>query len=739
MSAITPLKQEITLMHHALAYAARGIPVFPCKPSGDDAKRPFTKNGFKDATTDQEQIRAWWTKWPDALIGMPTGQASCIWVLDIDVPSTKNPDRANGFTSYEYLIKDRETPNEQATQQTPSGGQHFFFRMNTQKKLSGKNLGSGLDVKETGGYVCLAPSVIHDYGAYSAAPDFLDNVPDAPEWLIELASGGTAEIPQLATNIGADGKYGRKALEEECAKLAATPSGEGNITLNECAFRIGQLVGKGHINRSDALYSLLDAIKGWKGLNQRKSTDTINRALDAGEKEPRGPEPAPVGKTEGNKKVASAPVPTEDILASLFTARYKGKFLFCHDTGAWYEWDGVHWRKDRTRNPLHLMRLLCRENNDDGKPVLGKLVTASGSLKFASGDPEMKTTSEIWDADPWLIGTPGGPVDLRTGALTPATPEQRITKLAGVAPAETADCPLWYRFLDEATGGDEQLKRFMQQIAGYCLTGVTLEHALFFIYGPGGNGKSVFLNILNAVLADYATTSALTTFTASQNDQHPTEFAMLRGARLVSVSETEDGRAWAESRIKQLTGGDKITARFMRQDFFEYVPQFKLVIIGNHQPILRNVDDAARRRFNIIPFVHKPEHPDIELEKKLMAELPAIFRWAIEGCLDWQRNGLVRPDSVIAATQEYFDTQDLFGRWIEDECERIPKAWTATRTLYESWKKYAERSGEQPGDIRKFGPMLTRAALLPLKSQGHRGYKGIRVRQDEDRQDYNDR
>src|SRR5436190_113345 len=154
-------------------------------------------------------------------------------------------------------------------------------------------------------------------------------------------------------------------------------------------------------------------------------------------------------------------------------------------------------------------------------------------------------------------------------------------------------------------GGNKERRRtirFLQQWAGYCLTGVTREHALVFVFGPGGNGKTVFINVLTGIVADYATTAAMETFAVSHSDRHPTDLAMLRGARLVTASETEEGRAWAETRIKQMTGGDKIAARFMRQDFFEYVPQFKLWITGNHKPGLRSVGEAIRRRMNLIPF-----------------------------------------------------------------------------------------------------------------------------------------
>ena len=185
-------------------------------------------------------------------------------------------------------------------------------------------------------------------------------------------------------------------------------------------------------------------------------------------------------------------------------------------------------------------------------------------------------------------------------------------------------------------------------------------------------------------MGDYATTSAMETFTEAKGDRHPTDVAMLRGARLVTASETEEGKYWAESRIKQLTGGDKVSARFMRQDYFQFLPMFKLLIIGNHQPVLRNVDDAAKRRFNIIPFVYQPEVVDRELGEKLKSEYSAILRWMIEGCLDWQENGLVRPEVVDRSTQAYFEDQDFFGQWISEKCEVGSSYEDTTSALFAS-------------------------------------------------------
>jgi putative DNA primase/helicase len=267
---------------------------------------------------------------------------------------------------------------------------------------------------------------------------------------------------------------------------------------------------------------------------------------------------------------------------------------------------------------------------------------------------------------------------------------------------------------------------------GYGLTGDIREHALFFAHGDGGNGKGVFLNTCRNIFGDYAQTAVMDTFTASQNDKHTTDLAMLKGARLVSASETEEGRAWAESRIKTMTGGDPITARFMRRDNFTYNPQFKLFIIGNHKPVLKNVDDAARRRFNMIPFVHKPIKKDSALEDKLRAEWPAIFRWMIDGCLDWQQNGLIRPAVVAEATETYFTEQDTLNQWIAENCDTGNNSSDTTANLFTSWSEWATANGEKPGTTKWFSQALQKQGYVSVsEAPNHRkkrGFIGISVR-----------
>lgn len=434
-------------------------------------------------------------------------------------------------------------------------------------------------------------------------------------------------------------------------------------------------------------------------------------------------------------------VVTEDSAALQFAERYAGKLLYDHDVGAWFTWSGSHWRRETTGLAFEWARNLSRELGEDApaksRAVVAKTSFASGVERFSKSDRAFAVTSENWDSDAFLLGTPGGTIDLRTGTMRKAEPADRMTKIAAVAPAKNAACPRWKQFLIETTGGDVGMVRFLQQFAGYALTGDTREHALVFAHGSGGNGKSVFMNTVTRIAGDYAVTAAMETFVASNGDKHPTDLAMLRGARLVTASETEEGRAWAESRIKQITGGDPISARFMRQDFFTFKPAFKLFVIGNHKPVLRNVDDAARRRFNIVPFVLKPAKPDRDLEAKLRDEWPAILRWMIDGCLDWQAHGLVRPASVVEATNDYFSAQDLVGQFLEEECDVQPgndwKKVTAGE-LFTAWVDFAKAAGEAPGSQKAFSEAVTKHGVERRKgSKGVRVFIGVRVRKPTER------
>jgi putative DNA primase/helicase len=424
---------------------------------------------------------------------------------------------------------------------------------------------------------------------------------------------------------------------------------------------------------------------------------------------------------------------SDDSLALRFTLSNIERVRYVARWGRWYIWDGKRWAEDDKCEAFDLVRDVCREassrcNNQPGVATkLASAKTVGAVHKLAQADQRTAAVVSQWDADPWLLNTPAGVIDLRTSRLRPGRPEDYMTKLTAVAPTAWS-CPLFLKFLDEITASDHELQAFLQTVLGYALTGSTSAHSLFFGWGTGANGKSTLLSTTAYILGDYHRVAPIETFTVSNSERHPTELAGLVGARLVTATETEEGRNWAEARIKQLTGGDPISARFMRQDFFDFVPQFKLFVSGNHKPGLRTVDEAIKRRFHLIPFnVTIPkERRDPDLGDKLRAEAPGILQWMIEGCMKWQRDGLKPPAVVAAATQAYLESQDLLPQWLNECCEIGKQFEEQASELYKSWTKWCEANGEKPGSHKKFGEKLE-ARFARTRSKASRGYEGLRL------------
>jgi putative DNA primase/helicase len=426
---------------------------------------------------------------------------------------------------------------------------------------------------------------------------------------------------------------------------------------------------------------------------------------------------------------------TDDSIALRFAEEYDGSHRYVAALGKWFLWDGLRWKTDDTLAARNNARLICRRaatqcNSPRTAKNIASSKTVSGVERLAQADRRLAATVDQWDADPSLLNTPAGIVDLRSGELRKHDRLAYMTKITGVAPDDSCPTPNWRAFLNRVTGNKQELVEYLQRMAGYTLTGLTSEHAMFFIYGLGANGKTTFLNALIKAAGDYHKTAPIETFTASNHDRHPTDLAALRGARLVTAVETEEGRRWAESRIKTLTGGDKISARFMRQDFFEYTPQFKLIIAGNHKPGLRSVDEAIRRRFNLIPFdvTIPPEERDENLPGKLDAELPGILDWMIAGCTDWLERGLAPPQIVTEATDAYLESEDAIAAWIEECGERDPQHWERASDLFASWTAWATKAGEYVGSQRRFAQNTETRGLSLQRRMNGRGYLGLRLK-----------
>jgi putative DNA primase/helicase len=350
---------------------------------------------------------------------------------------------------------------------------------------------------------------------------------------------------------------------------------------------------------------------------------------------------------------------------------------------------------------------------------------------------ELAIAPEELDTDPWLLNVKNGTIELPAGKLRDHRKEDFITKLAPVTFDPDADCPLWRTFLDRIFAGNGELIGYMQRLVGYCLTGVTEEHLLPFLYGTGANGKSTLVEtILKLLGPDYAMKAPPDLLLVKRGQSHPTDRADLFGKRFVACVETEEGRRIAEALTKELTGGDRVRARRMREDFWEFVPTHHIWLASNHKPTIVGTDHGSWRRIKLIPFeVVIPEaEQDKKLPAKLAGELPGILNWAITGCLEWQRGGMKEPRIVEARTHEYADEMDEVGKFVDQHCE-IGTGFMASAT--ELYKAFQEAMPDSEISQRSFGDRLRHRGFSNRDpatgkdyrtNKGKHAWKGLRLR-----------
>ena len=435
------------------------------------------------------------------------------------------------------------------------------------------------------------------------------------------------------------------------------------------------------------------------------------------------------------------PPNAEDSIALAFAERHAHGLRYVAARGQWLRYDGMRWVRDDTLHAFDRARAICREvalECDKPASSVASAATVAAVERLAKADRRLAATATQWDAHDWLLNTgdceaSAATLDLRNADSRPPDPLDYITKKTACHCAVVGTPhSVWTSFLDRITDGNIELQSFLQRYIGYCCTGLTTEHVFVFAYGTGANGKSTFINTIAKIFGDYATVADMSTFIASRNERHPTDLAKLVGARLVVSQETQKGRRWDETKIKALTGGDKITARFMRQDFFDFVPTFKLFICGNHKPRLTSVDEAIRRRLLLVPFtVQIPlAERDPQLMPKLEAEWPAILRWCIEGCLEWQRIGLELPPIVRDATDAYFADQDTLQQWLDDCTDDGGEfAFSRTTELFASWKNWCESRNSKPGSAQALSEALVDRGFVKKRNNvGQQGFCNLVVK-----------
>lgn len=387
--------------------------------------------------------------------------------------------------------------------------------------------------------------------------------------------------------------------------------------------------------------------------------------------------------------------PSEDAVALAFVVSHR-EYRFVSPWHRWIKWDGKRWREDSTGHVFERIRNLVRACVADGKTARSTMSAAfvSGVERLLRTDQRLVLLPEQLDADPWLLNTQDGLVDLRTGEKRPHDPTALCTRITNAGTDGTQGGELWAQFLRDVTLGDVDLSGYLQRVAGYAATGVTAEDVLVYLFGVGANGKSTFAEALAHALGDYALTFSPEVLMESRGERHPTELAQFSGVRLATTSEPASSAAWNDSRVKALTGDANISARFMRGDFFIFARTHKTLVIGNHMPRLAEVTHAIRRRVQMVPFraIFQPQ-PGQDMRGRLKSDAGgAILAWVIEGARAWREAGTSPPAAVRDLTAEYLSDQDLLSQWLEERCNRCA-SFELLSNLHRDHKAWCERMG----------------------------------------------
>lgn len=398
--------------------------------------------------------------------------------------------------------------------------------------------------------------------------------------------------------------------------------------------------------------------------------------------------------------------PTDDGNARALVEAHGRNLRYVSGLG-WHEWDGTRWTPDREERVRELAKAVFRGFPTDSKTAFThsryslSAVGTSNALRQAQSDHRVRIAPDHLDADPYLLNTPAGIVDLRTGTMQEHDPRLLQSKVTQVSPDRDLPTPIFDRFLRETFRDDDAVIDYVRVLLGYALIGDVREHVLPIATGPGGNGKGVLFDTVTAIIGDVDTggyglhaNEGLLSTTSS----HPTELARLFGARLVIAAEQDGKRPFAEARVKRLTGGDPIPARRMRMDFFTFIPSHTIIVVGNELPPVETGGPSFWRRVRVVPFLNTPANPDPNLKSKLWTESPGILAWMISGAVDYLRaNRLPEPGAVMQASRDYQQSEDPLNVWfgehlaVDEDGGPVP-----TKLIYERYKTWCRDNGHEP-------------------------------------------
>lgn len=685
-----------------------------------------------------------------AALGVVTGKLSGLIVLDTD------DEQADQF------MRDL---NLEPHVRTPSGGHHYYFRHPGDQSYKTLNFNRDdpsalsyqqryglLDSRADGGYAAFAGTV--EKGSYTPLrdPTELYELTQLPGELVDILKhgyAGKASKAEVRPRRGEAAQVGVERLLDAAGRKL--PSGRDNA----CYWLACQLRDNGHskeaaLNAMEQFWTTLP-MTNTKGQEEAFTLETalqkVHNAFDQPAREPwslRGFAFTDLGNGE---RLAAC-----------------GADSLKYDTNqGWLTWDGKRWRpdskalamtvakrvvKDMVPEALGLLEAAGDVEDEEqrtnaeahAKAALKHAYVSQGAariramLELAETEPEIAARTEDFDQSPYLLNVSNGTLDLQTGELRPHRREDKLTRLVPVNYRPDAECPNWLRFIDRISGGDAELARYFKRMAGYILTGSSQEHAIFVLYGDGQNGKSTFVNALERITGEYAAAVDAKSLlhrrgTASSGINN--DLARLKGVRLAHASEPDMGSMLDEALLKKLSSGERVTARFLHKEFFEFTPEFKLVLSANHIPEVRGNDKGIWRRLRLVPFTQTI--PDAErqrdfFEKELEPELEGILAWAVEGALEWNQDGLAEPQAVLDSTQEYREEMDVIGQFVEERCVVDPQERIESGELYASYKFWCEMSGLHPMAAQRLGRELKTRGFGHGKSNGKRYRFGLNLK-----------
>lgn len=574
---------------------------------------------------------------------------------------------------------------------------------------------------------------VADSGVFPS-PDDLPELPDA--WVTTLSS------PKKVKSAWELPSASPRDVEKLLAELEALAEGDTsdgrNNDLNRLAWRLGQLVPGGLIDEKtvrDKLWSAAIDCGLVAEDGESKTWATINSGLKVGINDPRR-----VSTTQ------SRPL-TDMGNGQRFADRNGGDALYVHTTGQWFVWDGVVWRNDSggivQRMAKDTVRGISREVasvSDDEKrnQIIKWYMVSQGDariramLSMASSEYVLSATSEKFDADKHLFNASNCIVNLATGEMSHHNPEKYMTRVSPYKYDPEAQCPQFMAFLKRVFDGNAELISYVQRIVGYSLTGYTDEHKMFVLWGKGANGKSTLLEIILGLTGQYGKVADPNLLLNTMHDRSSVELAVLDGMRMVCCNETDASRSLAESRVKNITGGDTISARHLYSMPFEFRPQFKVWLATNYRPRVKYNSDGLWRRIALIPFeVRIPEHERIKglNDRLLYEEGSGILTWAVHGAMDWfKQKDLREPECVRTATQEYRESEDTLSAFLHEYFHLDSNAVTASNTVRSLYNEWCRRHNEHVASHALFKSMLRDRGIEHVRTRAYNGYKGIRVR-----------